>query len=137
MATEVHQTTAVIRAGTPYPSLVTVPLEIANYEIESIDLEVPPGPQGVMGFYLALDEQQWLPYDMGEFIVWNDRTENWALDDQIVNGTWNCVGYNNGMYDHAVTIRFHVNPLDTDSAVPLAPSITIVSSPIVSDPIPL
>jgi hypothetical protein len=131
VATEVHQFSATIPAGTSIDDLFIQPLEIANYEIESIDIEVPPGPNGNVGFYLALDDQQWLPWEMGEFIIWNDRTENWPLDDQIVNGTWNLYGYNNGNYDHTVTVRFHVSPIPSDSAT-VAPSITIVTTPLAS-----
>lgn len=128
MAAEVHQFSATIPAGTPMDSPVSIPLEQANYEIESIDLEVPPGPSGLVGFVLALDDTQWLPWELGEYIIWNDRTENWPLNDQVVNGGWNIVGYNLGVYDHTVTIRFHVNPLDIDTTA-IAPTLTIISNP--------
>lgn len=129
MASEVHQFSAVIPAGTPFSAPVTIELGQANYEIESVDLEVPPGPSGLMGFYVALSGQQWLPWEMGEWIIWNDRTESWLTNDQVTNGGWEIVGYNNGVYDHMVTVRFHVNPIVYDTT-PVVPQITIISQPL-------
>lgn len=128
MAAEVHQFSATIPAGTAMDDPVSVTLEQANYEIESIDLQVPSGPNGRMGFVLALDDTQWLPFELGEYIIWNDRTENWPLNDQVVNGGWNVVGYNLGQYDHTVTIRFHVNPIVIDTSATI-PTVVIVSNP--------
>ena len=63
MATQVRQFTATIPAGTLKTALVTVALDLDYVEIESVDLEVPPGPSGLMGFYLARSGQQWIPYE--------------------------------------------------------------------------
>lgn len=131
MAQEVHQFTATIPAGTSIDDPIVIPLEIAYYELETLDIQVPPGPNGLMGFYLALDDQQWLPWEQGQWLVMNDRTEEWNLDEQIINGTWNLVGYNNGVYDHTVTIRFHVDPVD-NTATQVAPTVTIITTPLAS-----
>lgn len=140
MATEVHQFSATIPAGTDISSPITVELGQANYEIESVDLEVPPGPSGLMGFYIALSDQQWIPWEMGEWIVWDDRTESWQTENQVVNGGWEVVGYNDGQYDHTVTVRFHTNPIavvtgDNDDTGPVVPTLTIISTPIAADPV--
>jgi hypothetical protein len=137
MATEIHQFSATIPAGTLPSALFTVPLEQANYEIESIDIEVPPGPSGLMGFYLALDDTQWIPWEQGEFIVWNDRTASWDTENQVVNAGWNVVGYNGGAYDHTITVRFHTNPLPGPPPPPYVPFtgtvVTIVTTPATAD----
>lgn len=138
MASEVHQFSATIPAGTPTSAPVTIELGQANYEIESIDLEVPPGPSGLMGFYIALSEQQWIPWEMGEYIIWNDRTESWQTENQVVNGGWEVVGYNLGMYDHAVIVRFHTNPIPSPVApdvAPVIPQVNIVESGVVFTPV--
>lgn len=129
MAAEVHQFTAMIPAGTPMAALATIDLPISNYQIDSIDLEVPPGPSGLMGFYLARSGQQWIPYEAGEFIVWDDRFRSWQLNDQPTGGGWQVVGYNFDEYDHEIVVRFHVNAISV-AMTPAKPSITIVSSPI-------
>ena len=111
MAAEVHQFTAPIPAGTLQTAPVVVPLAIEYLSIESIDLEVPPGPSGLMGFYLARNGQQWIPYEAGEWIVWDDRFDSWILTNQPTGGGWQVVGYNEDVYSHDVIVRFHVNLL--------------------------
>ena len=127
MAAEVHQFTATILAGATALSPTVVDLALEGYEIESVDLEVPPGPAGLMGFYLARSGQQWIPYESDEWIVWDDRFKNWTLIDQPTGGGWQVIGYNLDDYDHDVVVRFHVNTLTTPAYIP--PTVTIVSSP--------
>lgn len=109
MAEEVHQFSCTIPAGTAKSSPHRVPMTMPHYEVVSIDLEVPPGPSGLMGFYLELGSNQWIPWEMGEWIVWNDRTESWDIDNSPNSETWALVGYNTGAYDHTVQVRFHLN----------------------------
>ena len=127
MAAEVHQFTKTIPAYTAKAAPVTVPLAIEYFAIESIDLEVPPGPSGLMGFYIARNGQQWIPYESGEWIVWDDRFDSWLLTDQPTGDGWQVVGYNLDVYDHDVTVRFHVNTVAAIVSSP--PSVpTFVSS---------
>ena len=125
----VRQKTATIPAGTAKSSPVTIDVSIGDFEIESIDLEVPPGPAYQMGFYLALSGQQVIPYDAGQFIVWDDQSKNWPLVNQVTTGRWQIVGYNTGKYDHMVVVRFHVNSLG-DRPTPPVPQITIITQPL-------
>jgi hypothetical protein len=127
VAQEVHQFSCTIDPGTTPDSPAVFPLEIAYYDLESLDLEVPPGPNGLVGFYIALSGQEWFPWEQGEWIIWNDRTENWPTNDQSINGTWQLIGYNLGQYEHTVTVRFHVNPIDTQ-ATPTPPTLTFITN---------
>ena len=127
MAAEVHQFTATIPANTAKSSLYTYDISLSDFEIESIDLEVPPGPAGLMGFYLARSGQQWIPYESGEYLVWDDRFDSWHLTDQPTGSGWQIVGYNLDDYDHSVVVRFHINTL-TVPAASQPPAITFVTS---------
>lgn len=126
MAAEVHQFSATIPAGTPKSSLAVVNLPLTYYDVESIDLEVPPGPAGLMGFYLALSGQQWLPFEAGQFLIWDDRFASWALTEQPTSYGWELHGYNTDVYDHTVTVRFHLNVPASPLIVASAPTLTIV-----------
>lgn len=128
MAAEVHQFTAKIPANTPQSALAVVALPLNLYDIESIDLEVPPGPSGLMGFYLALSGQQWLPWEAGEFLVWDDRFDSWPLTDQPTSYGWEIHGYNLDGYDHFVVVRFHVNIVETPVDRPVTPVMTIITN---------
>lgn len=133
MAQEVHQFTTVIPANTPKAALYVGQMPIQGYDVESVDIEVPPGPAGLMGFYVARSGQQWLPFEAGEFLIWDDRFDSWYLSDQPTGGGWQVVGYNLDTYDHSVVVRFHVNSPTQSSVAPSA-SLTIISG---GAPVPL
>jgi hypothetical protein len=75
VAERVLQHTATIPAGTPASAPVTVAVPFDNWEIEQIDLEVPAGPSGTMGFYLANNGMPWIPRTPGEWLIWDDHWE--------------------------------------------------------------
>lgn len=130
MADEVLQFTCAIPAGTLKTAPVTIAMSMQLWEVESIDLEVPSGPSGLMGFYLAIGTEQWLPHRAGEWFVWNDRSKNWPLTNQPTSYGWNLVGYNTGKYTHSVTVGFHVNAIANAQSSAVAPSLTIISQPL-------
>lgn len=127
MATQVRQFTATIPANTPQATPATIDLSLDYVDIESIDLEVPPGPSGLVGFYLARSGQQVIPYEAGEYLVWDDRFDSWYLTDQPTGSGWQLVGYNLDVYDHSVVVRFHTNPIAASVAAS-APTLTFITS---------
>lgn len=138
MAQYVLQFSATIPAGTPKTAPVTIALPLDNWDIEQIDLEVPTGPAGLMGFYVANNGVQWIPATPGAFLVWDGVNQSWPFTDQPNASGWAIVGYNTGVYQHNVTIRFHVNPTSAAAPAAAAPTITFVSSDTpASDPVTL
>ena len=136
MSAEIHQYTATVPANTPKTALFTYDIPLSNYTIESVDLEVPPGPAGLMGFYLARSGVSWIPYEADEYLVWDDRFDSWTLNDQPTGIGWQVVAYNiDTQFSHDVVVRFHVNPV----VVSLSPSpgITIVTTPLPQVPVTL
>lgn len=112
MAERVLQQTCPIFAGVAIVDNFRVPLSFDGWAIEQIDLEVPPGPAGTMGFYLDNNGVQWVPRSPGEWLVWDDRSESFYPTGYPTAGGWGIVGYNEGLYDHSVIVRFHVNPVE-------------------------
>ena len=123
VAEQVQQFVATIPAGTAQATPHTVPLVLDNWDIESIDLEVPPGPAGTMGFRLENNGVPWLPRTPGTFLVWDDHQQTAYPTNYPTASGWAIVGYNVGAYDHAVTVRFHVNPPGV--AAPAAPAVAL------------
>ena len=131
MAERVLQATATVPAGTAATAPHTVALPFDNWEVEAIDLEVPPGPAGNLGFYLANNGQPWIPRSPGEWLVWDDHKSRFMPTGYPTASGWEIVGYNTGAYAHAVVVRFHVNPVT--AAAPAAfdlPVITFVERDI-------
>jgi len=136
MAVSIRQTTATIPANTPKTALYVAPITLDYFDIESVDLEVPPGPAGLMGFYLARSGQQVIPYESGEFLVWDDRFDSWYLTDQPTGSGWQIVGYNLDVYDHDVVVRFHVNLIGAAWAS-APPSLRFVTSGVTQQAVTL
>lgn len=134
MAEEIHQRTVTIPAGTAKASLYVAPLVIPAGTVESIDLEVAPGPAYLMGFYLLNSGQQMIPMELGEFIVWDNTKDSWALDKYIQTGAWSLAGYNlDPINSHSVAVRFHTNSLT--NSTPPAIVVNIVTTPIAQQPV--
>lgn len=129
MAVQVQQFAATIPAGTLESKPAVVPIDMDNWTLEQIDLEVPAGPAGLMGFYVANNGVQWIPRQVGTWLVWDDVQQSWALTDQPNASGWAVIGYNTGTFDHTITVRMHVTPpSDATAAVQPAPQVTIVTS---------
>ena len=136
MATEVHQFTATVPASTQVAALYVATFDLDNRVVESIDIEVPPGPVGLMGFYLARSGTQIIPLEQGEYIVWDDRFDTWYLSDYPTAQGWELHGYNlDDAYDHDVIVRFHTNPTVIQPSP--TPVVNIMSQSALSNPVVL
>jgi hypothetical protein len=130
VATRVFQFTVTIPSGTPKSAPATSGLTLDGWDLEMIDLEVPPGPAGLMGFYVANNGVQWIPQGDGEWLVWDDVQHSWPLTDQPNASGWEIVGYNLGDYDHIAIVRMHVSLPGSQSASASPPTVTFVSTPV-------
>ena len=122
MAERVLQHTTVIPAGTTQAAPHIEQLGFHDWDVERIDLTVPPGPAGAMGFYLANNGMPWVPRSAGEWLVWDDRQMTVDPTGYPTGTGWQIYGYNQGAYDHVVIALFHVNPVVSQAetaAVPL------------------
>ena len=137
MPTLIHQYTATFPANTPIASPVTVPIGAPGEVVVFIDVEVPPGPAGLMGFYIAFNGVRVIPREANQLIVWDDKNDTWYLDDYPTTGAWQVVGYNlSTVYPHSVTVRFHDDPLPTGLSSSSA-SVNITTTPAAQPPIVL
>ena len=113
MSEYVYQYSLTIPAGTSKSSPAEFFVPIDNLEIEAIELEVPHGPAGTMGFAIFNSGTAWKPDLPGAWIVWNGKTDTWWLDGQPNAGHWSIRGYNTGAYDHTVYTRWFVSQVHT------------------------
>lgn len=127
MADEVHGFSCVIPANTPKTAPVTIAMPLGHYEVIQLDAQVLSGPAGLMGFYLALSGQQWLPWEVGTWFVWDNQKASWPLTNQPTAQGWQLVGYNTGQYPHTVQVQFHL-VVPTDATPPPPPTLTIITT---------
>ena len=117
MAHTVWSYAATIPAGTAKASPATIELDLADQVVLSIDLEVPPGPLGAMGFAIYHSGTPILPRQLAEWFVWDDHYATWTLNDVPSGGGWSVVGYNTGQYDHTLYATFHTDPVAKAGAI--------------------
>lgn len=126
MADRVHAFAPVVPAGTAIGAPVTVATPFPDGVVTAIQVRIPNGPLGTMGFVIAYAGQTIVPDNSGTWLVMNDEQWEWPLDNNPTGGQWSIIGYNTDIFDHTVYIRYLVN----EFKVP-------VSSGSVIAPIPL
>lgn len=113
-----------IPAGTPQSAPVTVDCMFDPAAVSEVDITIPPGPSGLVGFQLWVLGGQVIPSNQGGWIVGDNRVIPWQVEGQPDSGAWQVVGYNTDIYDHTLYLEFQVTP---------AGSIPATTTPAVSD----
>lgn len=119
-----------VPAGTPKSAPVTFPCVFQQGYVIEVDIKVPPGPTGNLGFFIAAGGSQYIPRTIGSFVMPDNDYITWPLTNAIDSGSWAVVGFNTGIYDHTIQVGFQINELGTAH---LSSANTVVSS---SDLIP-
>lgn len=76
--------------------------------IVSIELEVPPGHNGLTGIRIAKGGNQILPFSAGTWIIANDYVHTYELRDQLPTSDMAIQAYNQGAYTHTFYLRMSV-----------------------------
>jgi hypothetical protein len=121
MAREVQFFSVTIPAGTPINAPQVTQMRMPTRLVTEIELRVPPGPRGTVGFRVGSSGTQVLPAQLGTWIVTDDEVIRWPLEGQHDSGSWEFTGYNTGQFPHTVTVRFLVDPVTTRPVGALAP----------------
>ena len=106
MASEVQAFQVVSPFGTVPASGFFRPLTMPARIVERLEVRVPPGPRGEVGFSIGAAGTPILPVQLGTFIVTDNEIIDWPLENQIDSGGWSLFGYNTGRFDHTIYIRF-------------------------------
>lgn len=105
-----------VPAGTTEADPQVTDLTMPPFVVVEIDIVVPPGPRGELGFALWASGKTVIPEQTGAWMVSDNEVIRWPLIDQITSGGWQLAAYNNGQYDHTLYIRFQVVPVAVDTS---------------------
>lgn len=131
MAQEIRQFTAVIPAGTAKTAPVRVDMSFPPRQVDTVEIRVPPGPSGLVGFALQNSGVTIIPYQSDAFIVTAADYISWPLHGFVTSGSWQLLGYNTGTSDHAIYVRFLLSlPWSTPPGAPALIDSTDLSSPV-------
>lgn len=111
MANEIRAYSFTIPAGTPITSPASMSVSFPPRDVEAIQVVIPPGPNGFVGFQLQNSGVAVIPYASDDYIVASDEVINWPLAGYINSGSWQLAGYNTGTSPHTIYVRFLLNYL--------------------------
>lgn len=109
MAIEVRAFQVTIPAGTPITTPFRQSIKFPVRKVDVLEWRVPPGPSGLMGFAVSMGGVNVLPTVPGTYIVADDEHSEWSLTDLPDSGDWQVSGYNTGVFDHTVYLRWLVD----------------------------
>lgn len=118
MASEVRHYTITIPAGTPKDARWYQDLDMPPRIVREIEIIVPPGPRGTVGFAIGSSGQPVIPRQTDEWIVTDDEKIRWPFETGVDSGGWQLFGWNAGTYDHTIYLRFLVDPVTQDTGSP-------------------
>lgn len=135
MAREIRAFAPPALSGYTQDAPLVQPLAMPPRIVRAIDIRVPPGPRGLMGFALGAAGTIVFPYgaadavgggNPSQWFVADDENIRLELDGAITSGAWEFFSYNTGVYNHTVYLRFHVDPVKAPGEGVLAgvPNIT-------------
>lgn len=112
MSDRIEHFEATIPAGTPKSAPVSFPMIFQQGYVTEIDIKIPSGPSGFMGFFIGAGGSQYIPRTPGSFIIDNDKDIAWPIHNAINSGSWSITGYNTDLFAHTVYVTFHVNEIE-------------------------
>lgn len=78
--------------------------------LKRIDVRIPPGPRGAVGFYITLAGTPIVPWGLPPtYLIADDEPLGFDVNAEA-NGEIVVVGYNTGVYPHTLYFRFQGTP---------------------------
>lgn len=123
MAVEIRAFSCTIPPNTPLSTPVSFDCSFPYRIVTEIEIVVPPGPSGNVGFAIANSGQNMIPFNPGQWIVTDNEKINWTMDEQIESGSWELTGYNTGQFPHTIYVRFLLDLVQETSEITAVASI--------------
>lgn len=119
MATRIEAPALVVPAGTPIATPVSAPLFANRAELQEIEVLVPPGPSGLVGFSFWHSSRQIIPAVDGTWIITDNETIRWPLNKYSVQPNWSIQAYNLDVYPHTLYVRVLLDDSVTVTPMPV------------------
>lgn len=107
MADEVHLFPITVPASTAKTAPLTFNLQMPlGRAVERIEVQVPPGPRGEVGWQIAQGGNQLYPYETGAYVIVDAQEIDWDVVGGVDSGAWQVIIYNTGSFPHTLGFRF-------------------------------
>lgn len=122
MTSEIRVRQFTIAPNTPIATPSVQAMTFPQRQVTNIHWRVPSGPSGLMGWSLQVAGNPVIPLDPGTYIVTDDDSDDWPLENYPDQGQWQFVGYNLDIYPHTVYLQLQlavsVGPQTTPAQLP-------------------
>ena len=115
MAQLVKRFACIIPAGTLQSANFAVQCGFPASQVQQINIRVPPGPRGNVGFRIGSGGNPIFPDNAGGYVITDNDYITWPVTGQPDAGSWELEGYNNGQYDHVIYVEFLLSPIGSNS----------------------
>lgn len=107
MADRTEISDCLVPAGTLQAAPVTFNLNHPQGVLERLEIIVPAGPSGLVGFQVAYNGTVLLPGRTSGFFITDDQKIDWAMSNYPTGGRWQIVAYNTDVNDHTLHTWWH------------------------------
>lgn len=105
MATRIETPQLLVPAGTPIAAPVSTSLYAQRAIMVALEILIPPGPSGLVGFRFDHSNRQVIPKIDGTWIIADGETIKFPLENYSVQPAWSIVAYNLDVYPHTLYVR--------------------------------
>lgn len=113
--------TVLIPAGTTAAAPQRTALEFLDGNVTDIEILVPPGPSGFVGFQVDYGGEQVIPNRGDPRITTDDELVRWPIRGYPTGSQWECVAHNTDIYDHSLYFRFYLQEFPTGQVIDVDP----------------
>ncbi len=100
-----------LQPGGTVAAPVSTPVPLEDCLLRRIEVRVPPGPLGTVGFYVTAAGTPIMPWEANAgYLNLNDETVGFDVNTEIGNGLV-IVAYNVGQYAHTLYFRLIMTPI--------------------------
>jgi hypothetical protein len=108
MASRIETFDVVVPGQTAIATPQTTALDFDMGVVQRIEILIPPGPSGLVGFRIMHSGRSVIPYDTSKWVVADDEVIKWDTENYPVGSAWALQAYNLDAYDHTLYLRFLV-----------------------------
>lgn len=121
MAERIETPAVTIAANTAIAAPQTTAFAWNDGIVEHIDVRVPPGPSGLVGFRILHSGQQVIPFRSTDWVIADDETLPWDLQNFPTGNKWSVRAYNLDLYPHTLYFRVLIRELPVPTLGPVTP----------------
>ena len=113
MATRIEPFEVSTPPATSIAAFQRTSLPFQDGRVDRVEIVIPPGPSGLVGFRVAHSGQSVLPYTGDRWFVVDDERLDWPIERFPTGGAWELWTYNLDVYAHAIQVWFHVTDIES------------------------